>query len=202
MKKATLVVALSFLAFALNPVWASGEIRPFPKGSMFLTGQFGLNSMVRTADPLADPFNSLPFPLGASFEFMLTENIGLGGTAMYDRWSDYLGMYGGKWTFRLIRPSFDCAYHFSPERVKGLGFYTGIQFGYTFVDVDNRLSNRYNGLLKSEAYLAPFAGVHFNPWPNSQGFLGRLSVNFKAAWSVTGRFTGVYGLAGLTYRLK
>ncbi|MGB7294485.1 MAG: hypothetical protein WBC70_02765 [Candidatus Aminicenantales bacterium] len=201
MKKAILV-ALSLLAVALNPVWASGEIRPFPKGSMLLTGQFGLNSMVRTADRFADPFDTMPFPFGASFEFMLTHHIGVGGTVMYDQWSDYLGMYGGKWTFRLLRPSFDFAYYFGPARVRGLDFFAGAQIGYTFVSVSNMLGNSYDGSLESEPHLAPFVGVHLNLWPNNRSFLGRLSLTFKAAYSVTGRFSGVYGATGLTYRLK
>jgi hypothetical protein len=201
MKKAILV-ALSFLVFALNPVRASDETRPSPKGSMFLTGQAGLNTMVRTADRFAEPFNTMPFPLGAGFEVMLTDHIGVGGTLMYDRWSDYLGMFGGKWTFRLIRPSFDFAYHIGAGRMRGLDFFAGAQLGYTFVAVSNMLGNSYDGSLGSQAYLAPVIGVNLNFWPNSQSFLGRLSVTFKAAYSVTGRFSGFYGATGLTYQLK
>jgi hypothetical protein len=200
--KKTFIVTLSLLVLALNLVWASDETRPFSKGAMFLTGQFGLNTMVRTADRFADPFDTMPFPFGAGFEVMLTDNVGIGGTMMYDQWSDYLGMYGGKWTFRLFRPSFDCAYHFGPEKTRGLDFFAGAQLGYTFVSVSNMLGNSYDGSLKSEPHLAPFVAVHLNFWPNSRGFLGRLSVTIKAAYSVTGRFSGFYGATGLTYRLK
>lgn len=200
--KKTVLVALGFFAWALNPAWASDGTRPFPRGSMLITGQFFLNTMVRTADPLAEPFAAMPFPLGASFEFMLTDHIGLGGTAMYDQWSDYLGMFGGKWTFRLLRPSFDGAYHFSPGMMRGLGLFAGMQLGYTFVAVSNALGNTYDGNLKGEAHLAPFAGVNLNFWPYRPGFLGRLSVTFRAAYSVTGHFSDVYGMAGLTYRFK
>jgi len=200
--KKIFLASLGFLIFALNPVRASEETRPLPKGSMFLTGQVGLNTMVRTADPFADPFETMPFPLGAGIEVMLTDNIGVGGTVMYDQWSDYLGMFGGKWTFRLFKPSFDFAYHFGIERVRCLDFCAGANLGYSFVAVSNMLGNTYDGSLKSEPHLAPFVGIHLNFWPNSQGFLGRLSVTFKAAWSVTGRFSGVYGATGLTYRLK
>ncbi len=200
--KKTFLVALGFLVFALNPIRASGEIRPFAKGSIFLTAQAGLNTMVRTADRFADPFETMPVPIGAGFEVMLTDNIGVGGTFMYDQWSDYLGMFGGKWTFRLFRPSFDFAYHFATQRVRGLDFFGGAQLGYTFVAVSNMLGNSYDGSLKSEPHLAPFVGVNLHFWPNSRGFLGRLSVTFKAAYSVTGRFSGFYGATGLTYRLK
>jgi len=200
--KKTILVAAGLFALALNPVWASAGTRLISRGSVFLTGQFGLNTMVRTADPLADPFDNMPFPFGASFEFMLTDHIGLGGTAMYDRWSDYLGMFGGKWTFRLIRPSLDWAYHFGPRKMREMDFFAGLQLGYTFIAISNGLGNRYDGNLKSEAHLAPFAGVHLNFWPNNRGFLGRLGVTFKAAYSVIGRFSDIYGMAGLTYRLR
>jgi hypothetical protein len=198
----TFFAALSLLVFALNPVQATEEIWPSSKGAMFLTGQVGLNTMVRTADRFADPFDTMLFPFGAGFEAMLTDNLGVGGTMMYDQWSDYLGMYGGKWTFRLFRPSFDLAYHFAPEKIRGLDFFGGVQLGYTFVSVSNMLGNSYDGSLKSEAHLAPFVGMNLNFWPNSRGFLGRLSVTFKASYSVTGRFSGFYGATGLTYRLK
>jgi hypothetical protein len=200
--KKTILVALSLLGFALNPVRASEETRLFPKGSMSLTGQVGLNTMVKTADQFADPFDAMPFPLGAGFEAMLTDNIGVGSTLMYDQWSDYLGMFGGKWTFRLFRPSFDCVYHFNPLEIRGLDFFGGAQLGYTFVAVSNMLGNAYDGSLKSEAHLAPFVGVNLNFWPNSLGLLGKLSLTFKAAYAVTGRFSGFYGMTGLTYRLK
>lgn len=200
MRKISIVV-LSLLVLALNPVWGIDGKRPYPKGSMFLTGQFGLNTMIRTADRFAEPFEKLPFPLGVGLEVMLTPKIGVGGTVMYDQWSDYLGMFGGKWTFRLFRPSFDLAYHFGTER-RSLDFFAGAQLGYTFVAVSNMLGNNYDGNLKSEAHLAPFIGVNLNFWPNNRGFLGRLSVTFRAAYSLTGRFSDVYGMAGLTYRLK
>lgn len=201
MKKAILV-SLGFLVFALSPIRASEETRPLPKGSMFLTGQVGLNTMVRTADLLADPFDAMPFPFGAGIEFMLTDSIGVGGTLMYDQWSDYLGMYGGKWTFRLFKPSFDFAYHFGPAKISGLDLFAGANLGYSFVSVSNMLGNSYDGSLKSETHLAPFVGINLHFRRNSAGFLGRISVTLKAAWSVTGRFSGVYGMAGLTYRLN
>jgi hypothetical protein len=200
--KKSFIVALSLLVLALYPARASDEIPPSAPGSMFLTGQIGLNTMLRTADRFADPFDTMPFPLGVGFEVMVTDHLGADGTLMYDQWSDYLGMFGGKWTFRLFRPSFDLAYHFGTEKFRGLDFFAGAQVGYTFVAVSNMLGNNYDGSLRSEAHLAPFIGVNFNFWPNSRGLLGRLSVTFKAAYSVTGRFSAIYGMAGLTYRLK
>ncbi len=200
--KKTFLAALSLLVLAQYPIFADDGTRPFSRGAMFLTGEIGLNTMVRTADRFAEPFDIMPFPLGVGFEVMLTDKIGVGGTVMYDQWSDYLGMFGGKWTFRLFRPSVDFAYHFSPEKLRRLDFFTGVNLGYNFVAVSNMLGNTYDGSLKSEPHLAPFVGINLHFWRNSPGFLGRLSVTFKAAYSVTGHFSDVYGMAGLTYRLK
>jgi hypothetical protein len=200
--KKTILASLSSLILALNPVYASRGSGLFSKGSMFLSCQFGLNTMVRTADPFAEPFDTMPFPLGAGLEAMLSDNIGVGGTVMYDQWSDYLGMFGGKWTFRLFRPSLDVVYHFKTEKIRDLDFLAGASLGWSFVSVSNILGNTYDGNLKNEACLAPFMGVNLRFWPDSPGFLGRLSLAFKAAWSVTGHFSGVYGTAGLIYRLK
>jgi hypothetical protein len=201
MKKA-LLLTLSLFVWSLNPIQADDGVRMFSKGSIFLGGQIGLNTIDRTVDPYAEPFDALPFPVGASIEWMLTGNIGVGGTLMYDQWSDYLGMFGGKWTFRLFKPSFDIAFHLGAGRIRGLDFIAGANLGYSFVFASNELGNPYNGRLKSEPYLAPFVGLNLRLWPNSPGFAGRIMVSFKAAWSATGRFSGVYGLAGLTYQLK
>lgn len=200
--KKTLFIPLSLLALAMNPIWAFDGIGPFSKGSMFLTAQIGFNTMVRTADPFAEPFEAMPFPVGASFEVALTDNIGVGGTIMYDQWFDYLGMFGGKWTFHLFKPSFDLSYHFRTQKIRGLDLFTGANLGYCFLSVSNMLGNNYDGRLKSEPLLAPFLGINLYFWPNSPGFPRRLMVTFKAAWSVTGHFSGIYSAAGLTYRLK
>jgi hypothetical protein len=113
MKKAVLLLIVIFVfvfsAFALNKDDMKEEKtgKKFAKGSMYVTGQFGTNSYVVTDEP----FNALPFPLGASYEVALTDNIGIGGTVVFDKWSDYLGMFGGKWTFRVFKPSLDITYH-------------------------------------------------------------------------------------------
>jgi uncharacterized membrane protein len=100
MRKAVLLLVLIFVlvfsAFALNRDDTEEEKagRKFAKGSMYVIGQIGIGSYVATEEP----FNTLPFPLGASYEIALTDNIGIGGTVMFDKWSDYLGMFGGNWT--------------------------------------------------------------------------------------------------------
>ncbi len=169
---------------------------------MYFTAQVGLNTYVRTADLHADPFDARPFPWGASFELLLTDHLGLGGTVMCDRWSDMLGLLGGKWTFRLIKPSLDIAYHLDTKKMDGVDLFAGASLGYSLISVGNELGHSYAGRLKSEPHLAPVIGTHLNFWKDAPGFLGRLFLTMKVLWSVSGRFSGVYGTIGLTYLMN
>jgi hypothetical protein len=204
MKKAVLLLIVMFVlvfsAFALNKDDIEEEKigKKFAKGSMYVTGQIGINSYVATDDP----FNAIPFLLGASYEVALTDNIGIGGTVMFDKWSDYLGMFGGKWTFRVFKPSFDITYHFYANKMKGLNLFTGASFGYSILSVSNELGNDYVGELKSEPHFALFLGLHLYFWENLPGFFNNLFVTSKVYWSVAGDFSGVSGTIGITYKIK
>jgi hypothetical protein len=204
MKKAVLLLIVIFIfgfsAFALNKDDTEGEKtgKKFAKGSKYVTGQIGISSYVATDEP----FDAMPFPLGASYEFALTDNIGIGGTLMFDKWSDYLGMFGGKWTFRVFKPSFDITYHLNVKKMEGLNLFTGASLGYSFLSVSNELGGDYMGELKSEPHLAPFLGLHLYFWENAPGFFGNLLVTSKIYWSVTGDFSGVSGAVGITYKIK
>jgi hypothetical protein len=202
MRKATVfylsVLVFVFFGFILNPVSAFSQTKMFTKGSMFIMGQAESKSYVATTDP----FDTMPFPIGISYEFLLTDNIGLGGTLFYDKWSDYLGMFGGKFSFHVFKPSLDISYHLRIDRLKGLGFFSGVSLGYTLLSVNNELGNDYPGDLRSESYFAPFFGTHISFSDNPSVFLGRFFVTLKAYWSVTGSYSGITGAVGLTYRIK
>jgi hypothetical protein len=192
------VLILALTALALNPASVSGQSNKFSKGSMFITGQIGTNSYVITDES----FNSLPFPVGVSYEFCISDNIGIGGTMMYDKWSDYLGMFGGKFTFHVFKPSLDLTYHFNIESVEGFNLFSGLNLGYSLLSVTNNLGNQYIGDLKSEPYIAPFLGAHLYFWENVSGFLNNVLITLKIYWSVTGDFSGVHGAVGITYQIK
>jgi hypothetical protein len=214
MKKAGLLIIVMFVlvfsVFALPKdgieeeklVSISSGAEKFSRGSMYVTGQIGLNSYVATADPFADPFDTMSFPLGASYEVIITDNIGIGSTIMFDKWCDYLGMFGGKYTFRVFKPSLDITYHINLEKIKGLGLFTGASLGYSILSVSNEFGRDYTGELKSEPHVAPFLGLHLYFWENLSGFFNKLLVTLKVHWSVTGDFSGVYGAVGLTYKIK
>jgi len=204
MKKTSLLLivifVLAFSAFALNKDDTEEEKigKKFAKGSKYVTGQIGTNSYVATDEP----FNAMPFPLGVSYEFALTDNIGIGGTLMFDKWSDYLGMFGGKWTFRVFKPSFDITYHLNVKKMKGLDLFAGASLGYSLLSVSNELGSDYTGELKSEPHFAPFLGLHLYFWENLPGFFNNLLFTSKVYWSVTGDFSGVSGAIGITYKIK
>ena len=200
-KKIIILPVISFLvvwASALTDVSASPQDRKFSKGSIFLTGQIGVNSYAATDDP----FDSMPFPLGAGCEFSLSDKIGIGGTIMFDKWSDYLGCYCGKFTFRVFKPSLDFIYHFDMEKVRGLDLFIGASLGYSILSVRNELGNENISDLGSELHMAPFLGTHFYFWENASGFLSRFLMTLKVSLSAIGDFSGIYFTVGMTYKIK
>lgn len=172
--------------------------KKFSRGSMSVTGQIGIHSYVATDDP----FNTMPVPLGVSYEVVIADNLGIGGTVMFDKWCDYLGIFGGKYTFRVFKPSLDITYHFDLTKMKGLSPHIGASLGYSILSVSNELGNEYIGELQSELYLAPFLGLHLYFWENLSGFFNRFLVTSRVYWSVTGDFSGLYGAVGITYKIK
>lgn len=186
-----------FLVFSSSPASAAVQSEKFSDGSMYVTAQIGLKSYVATAEP----FESFPFPIGGSFELMISDNLGLGMTIMYDKWCDYLGCYCGKFTFRVIKPSLGLAYHFDTPDIEGMNFFAGANLGYSILSVSNELGNDYWGDLKSEPHIEPFLGTHLYFWENLSGFFSRFLVTLKVSWSVTGDFSGINGTIGLTYMI-
>ena len=111
-------------------------------------------------------------------------------------------MFGGKWTFRVFKPSLDITYHFNVNKMKGLNLFTGASLGYSILSVSNELGSEYTGELKSEPHFAPFLGLHLYFWENLPGFFNNLFVTSKVYWSVAGDFSGVSGTIGITYKIK
>ena len=188
----------------LIPVCAAGDSDGPVKGSVFVTGQMGLNSMAKAIDFGADPFDENIFPVGGGFEILLTDRIGMGGSFMYDRWHDLFGVYGGEWSCSLVKPSFDFTYHIRTERIKALDFLTGTQLGYSIVDIKNESfpSASYFGKLRNEFHFAPFVGVNLHSPRGPRSFFERFSLTLKFAWSVTGDFSGGYGIIGPTFQIR
>ncbi|UCC39768.1 MAG: hypothetical protein JSV96_18655 [Candidatus Aminicenantes bacterium] len=201
MKKAALVlIAMFVLVFSVLGEEEKGvtKAKKFSKGSMYVTGQIGFNSYVATDEP----FDAMPFPIGASYEFFIADNIGIGSKIMFDKWCDYLGVFGGKWTFRVFKPSLYIKYHFDLKGVEGIGLFAGADLGYSVFSASNELGSDYWGDLKSGLHLAPFLGTNLYFWENLSGFFDRFLVTLKANWSVAGDFSGLGGTVGITFRIK
>jgi hypothetical protein len=202
MKKVILLLVVIFILvfFVSQTASASdaGKAKKFSKGSMFVTGQIAINSYIATDEP----FDTMPFPVGASYEVFLADNIGIGSRIMFDKWCDYLGVFGGKWTFRVFKPSLYIKYHLNLPEAEGMGFFAGADLGYCIFSASNELGNDYWGDLGSGLHLAPFLGTDLYFWENLSGFLKRLLVSFKVDWSVTGDFSGLGGAVGITCRIK
>jgi len=184
------IVVLSIIIFSTQQtVSASIDdiVKKFPKGSLYIAGLIGINSYAATDEP----FDAMPFPLGTGFEAYIADNIAIGSMFMFDKWSDYLGVYGGKWTLQIFKPSLYITYNF--KEVKGLSFFAGANLGYNIFSISNELGNDYEGDLKSGPFFAPYIGTHLYFRENLSGFFSRLFVTLKMNWSVVDDFTSIYG---------
>jgi len=167
------------------------------RGSLFLSVRLGLTSFAETDEP----FDVRDFPLGVSLEYGISEHWILGAGAILGGWSDYLGMFGGRYDFRIIRTSLNLAYLIHPGGISGLNVRAGMDAGFDIFSVKNELGNEYPGDLKGGPVLAPFVAADVFPWPNTRGFLGRWGLTAQAGWALVGDFRGGYVVVGMKCRL-
>jgi hypothetical protein len=196
MKKPGWFIAL--FAAALSYVQAGTpnalDLEKYPsRGSMFAAARIGLRSYAATDDP----FETMPFPVGVSFEYLLSNRLGIGATLTYDKWSDYLGMFGGKYEFRVLQPSISLAYHFKIPGLAGLRFGAGADCGYIFLAIKNELGNTYTGPLKGQPEIAPFLAAEASFWPRSEGVVHRLRFFVQGGWLIARDFSGFRGAVGI-----
>jgi len=119
MKLKSLYVVLAIVLFMAAPMLSNAQsinVAPqsgneYRKGGFYLTPQVALYGF------------ALNF--GASAEFGLTENIGLGGTLMFAFWGDP-GI-----SFTLITPSVEGYYHFTKLDVDKLDLFAGAALGFS-----------------------------------------------------------------------
>jgi|GEM_PF-1199312 len=190
-------------AIALSCAEAGKPEAPDPalnpgRGSMSASVRIGLRSYAATDDP----FGTMPFPVGASFEYLLSDKLGIAATLTYDKWSDYLGMYGGKFDFHVIQPSLSLAYHFKIPGLSGLRFRAGADCGTIFLAVNNELGNAYPGALKSQPEVTPFLAAEASLWPRAEGILSRLRLSVQGGWSICDDFSGFRGVVGIVLWLN
>lgn len=177
MKKNLLIVALLSLVLS-----ASAAEPYFTKGTQVVTPQVGLNSYA--------------IPVGVSFEYGVTENIGIAGSLMFQTWSEDMGMWG-KISETIITPSVEGAYHFTDLDVEKLDVFAGLSLGYSIYSwkwKDNDLGD-WGDSGSSGLYLTPFAAARYY-------FNQKTAVMLKLYYSVIGDFNGVGFVAGVSFKLK
>jgi hypothetical protein len=173
MKSKVLVFALLALLVLSAPILASEK--EFAKGNKFITPQLGLNSWT--------------VPFGASFEYAVTENIGVGGTGMLWLWSDSYAKSS------VISLSADVAYHFTKVKAEKFDLYGGGYLGYAIYSYswkDEEMSDYDLGA--SALMIGPFVGAryYFNP---------KIAVSLRLDGSLAGHWASFGGSIGVTFKL-
>jgi hypothetical protein len=136
----------------------------FKKGNMFVTPQIG--------------FNRWSVPFGASFEYAVTGNIGIGASLIAYFWS----------SASVIVPTVDAAYHFTWLKVDKLDAYAGAAMGFAIYKSTLALPG------DSGIYFAPFTGARY--W-----FSKNIGASLRVNFGVVGKYwNSPYALAGVTFR--
>lgn len=173
----------TIVILALLAVVSSGLVagdKEFQQGGQYLTVQVGLNSYA--------------VPFGASFEYGITENIGIGGTVMAQFWSDSWGW--GEYSYTVITPSFDAAYHFTELKAPKLDLFAGASIGYSIASGKWKSGGYgYSMTANSDIFLSPFLAARY--------YVGRkTAVAGKVYFSATGDYDGIGGTVGVTFYLN
>jgi hypothetical protein len=181
-----------FLAFML--VFAAGQRLD---SSDILALDVGLGPYTATEQP----FNSFPF-VKLGFHHDLSRSLVLGGSLAFTRWSDYLNMFGGLYTFYCCRPAIEltCLFPASPSSV--LVPLAGIGFGYNFYHIKNELGNAYPGKLKDHIFLTPYLGANFGMGEKARGIAKNVFLSAKLVWNMSHDFSGLHGSLGLNFKIN
>ncbi len=165
MKKIVIVLVLCLLATSLvsaAPKRKAAPLNAFLMGDLTVTPQIGLTSGYT--------------PVGANVEYGLTDNIGIGGTAMF--W------FASGVT--VIIPSLEAAYHFTQLDVENLDVSAGGGLGYAIYSSEwgSGTSSIYPFLLLNGRY-------YFSP---------KLAANFRLDVGF-GDYSGSVAMIGVTLKL-
>ncbi|MFW6140070.1 MAG: hypothetical protein ACOC5S_01795 [Acidobacteriota bacterium] len=146
---------------------------------------------IQTLSPVLG-LNSYTVPVGVNFEYGITDNIGIGGTAMLWFWSNEY------WSNSLVGLSFDGAYHFTSLDVEKLDLFAGAGLGisiYSYSWKDSQSGNAKGGAGSSGLYLEPFIGARYY-FKQNMAVFSRLYVHFIGDWG------GAGGIIGISFKLK
>lgn len=190
MNQAKKVSAALLLVVAVT---VSGTTHLMPSNGVKL--EFGIGSYTATDNP----FDRFPL-LKAGFHLKLSRSFALGVSMGFTRWSDYLEMYGGAYTFCCYRPEIELTYSF-PTFLKGvIEPFAGIGFGHHFYRIKNELDNPYPGELNDHFFVAPFLGANFGLGHEASGLAKNIFLTARMAWNISEDFSGLRGYLGLGIR--
>ena len=141
MKRLFMIAAL---VLALGAGLAVAGPAEFSKGNFFLTPQVGFAS-----------WGGGVFPFGVNAEYAVSENVGLGGSVMYQGWTEELG------SVSLISFAFQANYHFIKLDASKFDLYAGAELGYGLYNItyDSGFSSGISG--SSGFILAPVVGGRY-----------------------------------------
>ena len=162
------------------------------KNSWVLFVQTGINAHTATENP----FERFP-SMVLGFEAGLGGRLGIGGSLLYTKWSDYLGLFCGKFSFHTFRPSLDLSYHFFVTEQNTIDLFGGTSLAYNLIRTVNELDNQCQGGPKNHLNVSLFLGSRFFLFSKAQGILKKIAVSLKLSWILNGDFSGLYALAGL-----
>ena len=150
----------------------------FNKGGLYITPQIGLNS--------------LSIPIGASVEYGLTENIGIGGTVTTWGWNaDPYGKY------RIIIVSAEALYHLTNLKLDKIDLYggAGLGFGINSFSFNSGWSSDYWSPGGSGLDLGIIIGgrYYFSP---------KIAVSLRIMNSLIGNWSTVGAALGVTFVVK
>ena len=155
---------------------ASATSKEFSKGRFFLTPQVGYAS-----------WGGMPF--GVNAEYAISENIGVGGTAMAQFWS-----YG--WgTASWITITANANYHFIKLAADKLDLYAGAELGYGIYSFSYTSGYDFGSNGASGLSLGAILGGRYF-------FSPKMAISLRLATPFLGSYTGFGGAIGVTFLLK
>lgn len=167
------------------------------ESSSWLGLDVGLGEYTATEKPFA------AFPLvQVGFHRAVFKSWRLGATLGYARWSDYLNMYGGKFTFACLRPAVELTFLFPALLSSVVTSLAGVGLGYNAYRIRNALGNAYPGGLKDHVFFSTFAGADFSLGEKGRGIARNVFLSARLRWNVSGDFSGLRGALGLGVKLR
>jgi len=169
-------IGVLVLSFVMIAAVASAGTKEFSMGKFYLTPQIGFGSWG----------GSVPF--GASGEYAMTENIGIGGSVMAQFWSEEY------WSESLINIAAEVNYHFIKLNAEKIDLYAGVGLGYSVVSVTYDSGWSTGSSAASGIYIQTVLGARYY-------FTPKMAASLRLIGSLTG-FSGFGAAAGVTFILN